>query len=185
MKIDKSVHKDIIEAYTIDLWPLGEISDMLHVSRSAVWKLLRKHGVDTSNHKIIVSCTVCGKPIERTRKRVRKQLNHFCNADCYSAFLDAGKTSYSKSGNSSRLARNIVAQWFDLKSEHIVHHEDRNRFNNAQYNIKVFANQGDHIKYHHQKRDEYHNKITDKYRESHIRQNNLSPVEPIWDGSKV
>ena len=185
MKIDPSVHKDIIEAYTIDLWPLSEISEVLHVSKSAVWKILKKHGIDTSKHKITVSCTTCGKTIERTRKRVRKQLNHFCDSDCYDAFLDAGKTSYTSSGNSSRVARAIVSQWFDLEPGSVVHHEDRNRFNNMKSNLKVFANQGDHIRYHHQMRDKYHNEITNERRETWLRYHKDNKVLPIWDGSKV
>lgn len=183
MKIDPSAHKDIIEAYTIDLWPLSEISEAMHVSRSAIWKLLKKHGIDTSNPKIAVSCTVCGKPIKRTRKRVRLQLNHFCNSDCYDAFLDAGKTSYVSSGNSSRAARAIVSQWFDLQPENIVHHEDRNRFNNMKTNLRVFANQGDHIRYHHQMRDKYHNKVTNERREAWHRENKGIKIVPLWDGA--
>jgi endogenous inhibitor of DNA gyrase (YacG/DUF329 family) len=183
MKIPRSAHKDIIDAYTVDLWPMGEIAEVLHVSRSAVWKILKKHGVDTSKHKITVSCTTCGANIDRTRKRVRKQTNHFCSQDCYSAFLGAGKSSYASGGNSSRIARAIVSQWFDLKPEHVVHHEDCNRFNNLKSNLRVFANQGDHIRYHHQERDKYANGITNRKPWS---QDNLCPyipAKPIWDGS--
>ena len=183
MKIDSSAHKDIIEAYTIDLWSMEEIAKVVHVSKHAIWKLLRKHGVDTSKHKITVSCAVCGAPIERTRKRVRKQLNHFCGTDCYSAFLDAGKTSYANSGNSSRIARSVVSQWFELKEGNVVHHEDRNRFNNSRYNLRVFANQGDHIRYHHKTRDENHNKITTPHRAMQARHGLGFDVEPIWNGA--
>ena len=183
MKIDSSAHKDIIEAYTIDLWSMEEIAKVVHVSKHAIWKLLRKHGVDTSKHKITVSCAVCGAPVERTRKRVRNQLNHFCNTDCYSAFLDAGKTSYANSGNSSRIARSVVSQWFELKEGNVVHHEDRNRFNNSRYNLRVFANQGDHIRYHHKTRDENHNKITTPHRAMQARHGLGFDVEPIWNGA--
>lgn len=185
MKIDPTAHKDIIEAYAIDLWSMEEIAKMVGVSKHAIWKLLRKHGVNTSKHKITVSCTVCGAPIERTRKRVRNQLNHFCNTDCYSAFLDAGKTSYANSGNSSRAARSIVSQWFELKEGNVVHHEDRNRFNNSRYNLRVFANQGDHIRYHHKTRDENHNKITSPHRAMQARYGLGFDVEPIWNGADL
>ena len=189
MKIDPATHKDIIEAYTIDLWPLREIGDVLHVSPTAIRNILRKHGIDTSKHKITTSCTTCGKSIKRTRKRVRKQLNHFCCTDCYTVFLDAGKTSYNSSSNSSHFARRVVAHYFDLQPGNIVHHEDGKRFNNLLHNLKVFKNQGDHIKYHHQMRDKYHNKITSKerarQRESWFRCYQGTPVEILWDGSKL
>lgn len=188
MKIDPSAYNDIIEAYTINLYSLKEIADILHVSRPAVHKFLNKHGVDTSKHKIQISCTTCGAVVERTRKRVRKQRNHFCSEDCYYAFLSAGKTSYIQSKNGQRLARTKVAQYFNLQPEHIVHHEDRNSCNNLLNNLKVFANQGDHIKYHHQHRDEYHNKLeTEKDRKRHdiYYHYNGVPVTPIWQGSQA
>ena len=189
MKICPSAHKDIIEAYTIDLWPLQEIADVLHVSKTTVYKFLKKHGVDTSNHKIAVSCTTCGKSILRHRKRVRTQLNHFCSTDCYSSFLDAGKSSYSDSNrHQGRLASVVVSQHFDLQPGNIIHHEDRNRYNNKPYNLKVFANQGDHIKYHHQNRDKLKNKLTDEATKEHrkmwFRYNGIE-IKPLWDGSTL
>ena len=48
MKITPDAHKDTIEAYTIDLWSMQEIADVLHVSRHAVWKFLKRMGVDTT-----------------------------------------------------------------------------------------------------------------------------------------
>lgn len=185
MRIDPSAHRDIIEAYTIDLWPCSEIAEILHVSRQTVWKFLKKHGIDTSDHKLDVSCTTCSLVFKRTRKRVRTQLNHFCSSDCYSAFLDAGKTNYNGTRHGQRIARRLVADLFDLHPEHVVHHEDRNTMNNQLSNLKVFACASDHIKYHHINRDRYHNPITstpNPRREQWLRVNKRS-VEPIWDGS--
>ena len=186
MKIDPSGTVDIIEAYTVDLWPLQEIADVLHVSKAAVHKFLRKHGVDTTKHKITVGCTTCGAVFERTRKRVRKQRNHFCSTDCYSAFLDAGKTNYVGSRQGQRIARQVVSRHFDLQPEHVVHHEDRNTLNNIPSNLKVFACVSDHIKYHHINRDKYHNEITSPFnphREQWLRYNK-DTVKPLWDGSQ-
>ena len=185
MKITPDAHKDIIEAYTINLWSMQEIADILHVSRTAVHKFLKNKGVDTSKRKITVSCTVCREPIERTKKRVRKQKNHFCSTDCYSAFLDAGKSSYIGNRHGQRMARRVVSEYFDLQPEHVVHHEDRNTYNNIPQNLKVFANQGDHTRYHHSMRNQYFNKITNIHREAIEKEPYYKEfeVEPIWDGS--
>ena len=187
MIIDPKTHVDIIEAYTINLSSMQEIADILHVSRNAIYKILRKSGVDTTKHRISISCTTCGKTIERTRKRVRKQRNHFCSQDCYYSFLNAGKTSYIQNRHGQRLARFKVTQYFDLQQQHVVHHEDRNTFNNDLKNLKVFATQGDHIKYHHQHRDKYANKFeTIRYRKKYDTYAEYTgiPVEPLFDGSK-
>lgn len=186
MKITPDARKDIIEAYTIDLWTLQECADVLHVSKAAVHKFLRKSGVDTSKHKIKVSCTTCGETIERTRKRVRTQRNHFCSTACYSSFLDAGKSMYTKNRHSQRIARAVVAKYFNIQVDHVVHHDDRNNYNNHPSNLKVFANQGDHLRYHHTKRDEYANRLTSKgpHREAWDRYNQYE-IRPVWDGSTI
>lgn len=183
MKIDKTLHKDIIEAYTIDLWSMREIAKVINTSPSSIHYVLNKHGIDTSKHLIDVSCTVCHTIIKRNRKRVRKQLNHFCNEDCYYAFLDAGKTSYVSNRHSQRVARSIVSKYFDLKEENVIHHENRDCLDNRLLNLKVFATQGDHMRYHHTKRDEYYNQITDNHRDAWFRCHKGFKVEPIWSGS--
>ena len=184
MKITPDAHKDIIEAYTIDLWTIQECADVLHVSRSAVHKFLIKSGVDTSKRKIKVSCTTCGETIERTRKRVRTQRNHFCTTDCYSSFLAAGKSMYIQNRHSQRMARGVIAKYFDIQPDHVVHHEDRNNYNNHPINLKVFANQGDHLRYHHMKRDEYANKLTVKSQQREIWDRyHKFEISPVWDGS--
>ncbi len=182
MKVDRSLYKDIIEAYTIDLWPLREIADVIHVSRTAIYKILKKHGVDTSKSRVIVACTACGNDISRTRKRVRKQRNHFCTTDCYYAYLDAGENNYTGHRSSQRTARRIVSERFKLKDQYVVHHEDRNCFNNHLSNLKVFACNGDHIKYHHAKRDVYHNKLTSDHRKMWNRYHQTIEVKPLWEG---
>ena len=192
MKITEDAHRDIIEAYTVDLWPLQEIADVLHVSRTSVQRFLKKQGIDTSKHQITVSCATCGANLQRTRKRVRKQRNHFCGLDCYHSFLDAGRNPSRTSRMGQRLAREVVSKLFDLQPEHIVHHKDRNQFNNNPSNLMVFKNQGDHIKHHHSERDRHINRLTEpnKHRAAKERypdapgwkQYYNAPVEPLWDG---
>ncbi len=48
----------------------------------------------------------------------------------------------------SRTARRKVSEVFDLQPEHRVHHLDKDQTNNLLSNLVVFANQGDHIRYH-------------------------------------
>ena len=186
MKIHTDAYRDIIEAYTIELWTLQECADVLHVSRTAVKRFLNKNGIDTSNKRIQVSCTTCGNTLERTRKRIKTQRNHFCSTDCYSSFLSVGKSIYVQNRHSQRMARRIVAKLFQLEPEYIVHHEDRNNYNNHPSNLKVFANQGDHLRYHHLKRDEYANKLTNKksnYRKAWEEYHEFE-IKPLWSGKE-
>ena len=183
MKITPEAHRDIIEAYTIDLWPIQEIANVLHVSKTTVHRFLNAQGIDTSKRRITVSCTTCGRPIERTRAKVRKQRNHFCGLDCYHFFLDVGRTPSMPTRAGQRIAREVVSKYFDLQPEHVVHHKDRNAFNNNPSNLMVFRNNGDHIKYHHANRDKYANQLTQKteHREAWERYNHTT-IEPLWDG---
>ena len=183
MKLTPEVQLDIIEAYTVDLWSMQDCADALNVSRTAIHKMLNKHGIDTSKHKLEVSCTTCGKPIMRTKKRVRNQRNHFCSTDCYYAYLDAGRTMYNQNRQGQRTARAVVAKYFDLQDSHIVHHDDRNTLNNDIRNLKVFANAGDHIKYHHSQRDKYTNQLTNKstYRKNWEKYHAFE-ITPLFDG---
>ena len=184
MKISHDKYVDIIEAYTIDLWSMREIAATLHVSHATIYKILVKEGIDTSRRKLHVSCTVCGQPIERTKKRVRKQRNHFCNRECYEAYLGAGARDGCGSRQAQKIGRSVVLQWFALQPEHVVHHENHKQFDNRPVNLRVFANQGDHIRYHHNQRHEHFNPITSPRLESWERFNHL-PVNILWDGRNL
>lgn len=140
---------DIIEAYTALFTPMIELAEKYDVTRQAIWKVLKKAGVDTSKQLIKVSCTTCGAVLSRPKCRIRKQKHHFCDYDCYFAYLDAGNGNpYLANRHGQRIARRVVEQFFKLEEGHIVHHEDRNTLNNTPQNLKVFACQGDHVRYH-------------------------------------
>jgi endogenous inhibitor of DNA gyrase (YacG/DUF329 family) len=64
-----------------------EIGDRLGMSRQTVNQALRKMGVDTAKRKLIVDCTECRKPVEKTRAEVRKHLEHFCSLQCYALWM--------------------------------------------------------------------------------------------------
>jgi hypothetical protein len=153
-KLSASQKVDIINAFTIELEPMIQIAERYGKTRQAIWKMLKKEGVDVSNGlgntRIIVSCTACNKTMECYRSRVRKQVHHFCNDECYYAYLEAGNGHgpYIQSRHGQRIARSKVKTVFNVKDEHVVHHEDRNNYNNMWSNLRVFACQGDHIRYH-------------------------------------
>ena len=185
MKIDKAAHVDIIEAYTIDLWPVRKIAEVIHCSPTAIHRFLKKHGVDTTKHKISVSCTTCGKEIKRTKKRVANQRNHFCNLECYATYLNAGADDFEGNRQWQRAAREVVSRHFNLQAGQIVHHKDRNQCHNVIGNLMVFATQGDHIRFHHQMRHEYANPITNWQQNAFERYHPAPTVPILFDGSKI
>lgn len=149
MKLTPKDQVDIIRAYTEQLTPMILLADQYGLTRQGIHKMLKKAGIDTTKRKWLVSCSTCGAEIERNRCDIRKQLNHFCCTECYYAFLEAGNGNpYIQNRQGQRIARVKVAELFDLLPTHIVHHEDRNTLNNQPWNLKVFRNQGDHIRYH-------------------------------------
>ena len=163
MRLTNKEQVNIIKAYTEELVPMISLAKQYGVTRQAIWKLLNKYGHDTSKHQIPVSCTTCGNEILRTKGRIRKQFHHFCSEQCYFDYLKAGNGyPYIQSRHGQRLARSIVSKYITLGTNHIVHHENRKCLDNRIKNLKVFRNQGDHIR-HHRGFD----------------------VEPIWDGSLI
>ena len=166
---------DIAKAYSVDLESMISIATRYEKTRNAVWNVLKKAGVDTSKRKIAVSCATCGATIYRPKCQIRNRNNNFCNYNCYKSFMEAGSIHLTATEQSRghRRARIIVASLFALQPEHVVHHEDQFQLNNQIWNLRVFANQGDHIRYHHKQRD--------------IAAGGSSRiiVEPVWDGSKI
>ena len=151
---------DIIHAYADTFTPMIELAKKYGITRQGVFKILKQAGVDTSKRRLPVSCDACGTEVLRTKARIRRQLHHFCSEDCYYAFLQAGNGfPYIASHYGQRLGRSIVSQHFALQDGNIVHHEDRNELNNVLSNLRVFACNGDHVRYH-----------------------RGFDVKPIWDG---
>lgn len=163
MKLRPKDQVDIIRAYTEQLTPMIELAAKYGMTRQGIHKMLKLSGVDTTRRKWLVSCSTCGEEIERHRCAIRKQLNHFCCNECYYAFLEAGNGNpYISNRHGQRIGRRKVSELFELQEGHIVHHEDRNNLNNQVWNLRVFRNQGDHIR--------YHRGFT---------------VEPIWNGADL
>lgn len=144
----------IINLTTIHHYSPQCIAKMYSISRQAVWKMLRKHGVNThkgpgGGTRVTVYCDYCGLKHEITRARWRHHREHFHNAECYYAHKE--NPQYYQSRQGQRLARAIVAQHFNLQPEHVVHHKDGNTTHNDLSNLAVYASQSDHIKATHHK----------------------------------
>ena len=169
----------IIDAYKINLEPMVSIANRYKKSFQAIWKMLKKEGVDTTKNKIEVSCATCGKVLKRHKYRLRTNKNHFCDMTCYQSFLTAGASHFTSNERrkGGKRARAIVSQHFNLQPGHVVHHEDGFPLNNQLWNLRVFATNGDHIRYHHQARDIYNKTTTTPAP--------VIDIEPIWDGSKI
>lgn len=143
---------NIIHAYQVDLIPIVKLAKQYGITRHGIYKMLKAVGIDTSkttNSIIKVSCTVCGEETTRLRCQIRKSNHHFCSHKCYEAWLKHGNGNpLIMHRQSSRMARKVVEKHYPLRESQIVHHEDRNQYNNQLNNLKVFVNQGDHIRYH-------------------------------------
>ena len=159
---------DIITAFTVELESMQSIANRHNRTRQGIWKLLKRNGINPDEYgKITVSCTACGAPVVRSRSHVRHRKHLFCGLECYSGYIEAMQNgSYSQNRQGQRVGRAIVSRYFALQPGNIVHHEDRNTMNNRPKNLKVFANQGDHIRYHRWTKDGI-------------------DVKPLWDGSSL
>ena len=141
---------------------INKIAEFAGMTRQGVWKRLKRLGLHVDRHgTVTVNCAFCGNEIKRFRTRASKLYANYCNPECYYASRE--NPNYIPWRQGQRLARAIVAQHIRLTYEMIVHHKDTNNKNNDLSNLMVFANQADHMKFHHSK----------------------SQVKPIWDGACI
>lgn len=153
---------DICKLFDEDLWPLSEIANKYGVSRQGIWKVLRKHGIDTSKRKYLVECNWCGKKFLRTKKVIRRKRQHFCCEDHWFSYVTELGKDYLPNRHGQRMGRAVVEQYFELKQRMVVHHDDKNCLNNAPWNLMVFENNSAHVSYH-----------------------RGGDVIPLWDGTKA
>lgn len=150
MKIITKTQVDtIINDYTTNLIPMIDIAKQYGVTRQGIHKVLKRAGVDTTKHRIRVTCYSCGVEVLRHRCQIRNRKRLFCSEDCYHTFLGAiTENTYKPWRQGQRVAREVISGVFDLLPGHVVHHIDNNNWNNGLDNLIVFANQGDHIRFH-------------------------------------
>ncbi len=126
-----------------------QIANEYGVSRVAVWKFLRGHGVDTSKHGgVETKCAQCGTVFKKLRCRMRQTMKDFCNIDCYMQYVR--NDEYQDHRQGQRKARSMVSAVIYLQDEYTVHHVDGNPDNNPSdlSNHWVFKSNADHMRFH-------------------------------------
>lgn len=151
----------LMEMYQRDHRTLREIGVKVGLSPQSVAKRLRRAGIESSAGTWISRrCGFCGSDLRRTRGRARRSEKSYCNPRCYGAAWSSPSSFEWRHG--TRLARAIVEKYFPLSSGMIVDHKDGDERNNDRVNLRVFANQSDHMRSHHG-----------------------AKVPVLWDGSSV
>ena len=127
----------------------------------------------TSN-RVTIPCGNCGAPLQRYASQVKHKQNVFCNRTCQGAWrskqtgpkaphwkggsrVSAGRTYYHLpwhplADHKGYVARYIIVAELKLgrplvKGE-VVHHEDEDYTNDHPDNLRVFASQAEHARYH-------------------------------------
>lgn len=151
--------KTLKTLYLVDHMTLREIGARVGMSHAGVMRRLHRAGVSAREGEYVkISCGYCGCEIERVRSRARRAAQSYCNSECYYASMDGERYKPWRQGQ--RIARAIVAQYFELEPEHVVDHHDGDNRNNDKANLRVYASQADHMAMHRGHK-----------------------VEPLWDGA--
>lgn len=162
-RLKESEKHEIVGLYVDELVPMIELAEKYGKTRQGIWKILKVRGVNTTKRKLEVQCKWCEKVFDRTKGRIRSQKYHFCCTDCYYSYIGEIGINYKPNRHGQRIGRMKVSEYFELLPGMVVHHEDGDDMNNQIENLKVFANNGDHVRYHRW----------------------VHKVDPIWDGRKV
>lgn len=139
---------EMIRLYTVEHLTCQQIAEIMHCSRAWISIRLKDCGIHYSQGtRVKAKCFTCGKMHEVTRARHRNRKRAFCSRECF--YASRKGEHYRPWRQGQRRARAIVAQYFKLEPQHIVHHEDKDNCNNDIRNLRVFACQADHMSYHH------------------------------------
>lgn len=140
------------------LWDLGYSGDRIAtmtggvITGRSVLRYLNRCGIQTTDTRKLVECENCGVEFRKQRSVFRNSRLHFCCMPCYHAHLK--NPDYIRSTLGSREARKIVRECgFMIQPIEVVHHEDSDTTNNEPSNLMVFANHGDHMRWHRGDRD--------------------------------
>jgi len=137
----------------IELWNEGWSADRIAgftgdivVGRS-ILKFLNRSGIATHDSRRIVECGNCGIEFKKVRNVFRRSIRHYCCRECYWEKLK--NPNYIRTNMGSRRARAAVRGCgYLLLPDEVVHHIDEDAGNNDPGNLMVFANQGDHTRWH-------------------------------------
>jgi hypothetical protein len=143
---------EIIKAYRDDLQPMITIAERYNCTRQAVFKLLKRKGIDTNKaQRTEQPCHTCGKPVLRRRGKARVTRYFFCDRICYEHYLNVLGEDYKPSAYHCRIGRQVVKDRFkeyNPEAGHIVHHVNKDNTDSRPINLWVFANQSDHLLFH-------------------------------------
>jgi len=152
--------QDIVVMYTIQHLSSCEIQRLTGMSKTGIMKRLKSVGVKTKDGEWVNAiCAYCGREYQVVRSRWKKSQKHYCKPECYYASLE--NPGYKPWREGQRIARAIIAQYFNLQDNHVIHHKDGDNRNNNLDNLQVFASQSDHLK---------------------VTHHNNGNIKPIWDG---
>jgi len=139
--------QDVVVMYTEQHLTQAQIGAITGLTRQAIHYRLKKAGIKSQDGEWVkFKCYWCSGDSEKPRSQYRATNRHFCKTECYHDSL--ADNTYQPWRHGSRLARAVIAQHFDLRREHIVHHIDGNQRNNNLDNLCVYASQGDHVRAH-------------------------------------
>lgn len=144
LKLTAKDRRAIVRAYR-DGEKVSVIARRYGISRQHV-NNVRRAKLERRSYWVERPCAHCGRPVRRRRAQAKRTRNSFCNGRCYAAHLH--NPSYIASRRGMRLAREYVMFWFHLQERHVVHHVDGDENNNNSFNLMVFANHADHMRWH-------------------------------------
>jgi len=160
------INKAGIGSEILRLWDEGWSGDRIAektggvVIGRSILRYVERHGRTPWDTRKDVVCENCGKEFKKVRSVFRNSRLHFCCMPCYHAHLK--NPDYIRSVYGSRLARGVVRDCgFMIQPLETIHHVDGNCNNNEPSNLMVFANHGDHMRWHRGDRD---------------------LVQPVWSG---
>jgi hypothetical protein len=149
--LSREIHQAIIHEYK----KYGRVDDIHRkygITRQAVWKILKRYGVDTQKKMVPVHCYVCGKPIERFKCRMREHRHHFCTRDCYYAWQRARFEQYKPNSYFSREVYRNINDYIKMERGYTIHFINGDREDCRVQNIMVFKSEKDHLDYEQGKR---------------------------------
>lgn len=159
MRIYPKDHKqEIIDAWINDHLSLSKIAKQYGCSRQAIYKILKANGIDTTKEtgcKVIVTCAWCFKEFSITRSRYHNTSKaNYCSVDCYTDYLNELGQGYKQNRNGQRIGRRTMEKVYGpLPIGSIVHHINKNCWDNDPSNLILFDSQASHIYWHRDMKD--------------------------------
>ena len=147
---------EIVRLHQAEHWSMEMIARAYHVSRSAIHKFLRALGIDTSKAAswVATQCSYCEAPVQVRRATYRRIKHHFCHQDHYVAWMNLARGRLHSQQERSAAWQGYVASIHgELPTGSVVHHKDKNNYNNDPGNLMLFACHSDHLRWHRDKRE--------------------------------